>query len=107
MDDGSFRPDGHGAYTSVSVPGSPSPAYLVVTIARRLLNEGHAVDLPAGYDVETLGRMAWILGTYDVPQRVSARQAAELRAMAASVNSGYFDILPPSERAATTHVLRA
>jgi hypothetical protein len=70
------------AYVTRSEPNDLSPLYVVVVAARRLLKDGHLVDLPEGYDRDVLDRIAWLTGEYGVRVNVSARQADEVNQIA-------------------------
>lgn len=107
FDEGLFRRDGHGDFTSVSRPGSPSPAYRVVAAARRALIRHIAIILPEGYDRFVLEDACWILGDHDARRRVSAGQASELVQLAEQLlkaEGGTF--LTIVEREAATELIK-
>ena len=106
FDTGSFHPDGHGDYTSISQPGSPSPAYIVAKAARRLIDGGVTVELPSKYTAETLDIITWTLGYYDVPKRVTALQADELRQIASVLYANHNTLLQADERTAVIRLQR-
>ena len=71
-----FRPDGCGAYTSRGGGGFIScPPYVIADIASGL---NGLIDLPEGYDRETLEQVKAITGWTDRDVRISPRQALEL-----------------------------
>lgn len=87
-------------YVSRSEPGDPSPLYVVVTAARRLLKDGRQVDLPQGYDLEALNQVAWITGERGARVNVSARQADEVNQIACTLEQQHQDVLTLAEREA-------
>ncbi len=76
-----FRRDGD-AFVSHTVDHiARSPVYVIASIARVLVKAGEPLDLPEGYDAETLDRIAWSTGSYGRDVSVSGRQADELAAI--------------------------
>lgn len=59
-----------------------SPVFMVATTAANILNSGGQVELPEGYDLESLSSITWLTGQCDVDVRVSPRQADEVLAIA-------------------------
>lgn len=88
------------AYVSRSEPNDLSPLYVVVVAARRLLKDGYTVDLPEGYDLDTLHQVAWLTGEYGVRVNVSARQADEVNQIAHTLEERHRDRLTLAEREA-------
>jgi hypothetical protein len=88
------------AYVTRSEPFDLSPLYVVVVAARRLLKDGYEVDLPEGYDLDTLHRIAWLTGEYGVRVNVSARQADEVNQLARTLERQHSDALTLAEHEA-------
>lgn len=66
-------------YQSCSVdPWTLSPAYVVAATAKQLLDEGHHIDLPDGYTIDTLKQITYHTGAYGKQITISNRQAQEL-----------------------------
>jgi len=70
----SFRPDGHGGFVSRNGGAFIScPPYVIAKAA-----SGRALELPDGYDEDTLERVMAITGWVEQDVYISGRQAHEL-----------------------------
>lgn len=102
---GSLTPDGHGDYISTHQPSSPSPAYTVASAARRLMEQGHTLTLPDGYNLDSIKSMTWWLGYYDTPVRITARHHQELLDIARELHNNHNTDLHADERTAIGRLL--
>lgn len=74
----SFRPDGHGGFISCN-DGWPisCPPFVIAVIAGNRVEPG-TLELPEGYDADTLEQVKAITGWTGRDVYISARQAGEL-----------------------------
>lgn len=101
-----FHRDGNAGYVSYSEgTWNMSPVYKVASAADRLIEDGHQVALPEGYDAETLGRIRWATGFYEQQVNVSDRQGNEVAQIARTLEADHGAELTPAERKAVGEVL--
>lgn len=75
----SFRTANHGAFVARTEDYTTSnPAYKIASIATNRVIETANLDLPGGYDKETLRDVAGMAGYVDNDISISGRQAEEL-----------------------------
>ena len=106
----SFRADGHGGFTSRN-DGWPisCPPFVVAVIAGNRTEPG-TLELPEGYDADTLEQVKAITGWAGRDVYISGRQAAELAQIGRQILALSEDQISPPlgyfERMSVEHLIR-
>ena len=101
-----FRPDGDAFVSHTVDHVTRSPVYVIASIAKMLVEAGEPVELPEGYDAETLDRISLTTGSYGQDVSVSGRQADEMAAIGRQLLGRYGGRLAEGDRAAVMWLIQ-
>ena len=94
-----FRPNGDAFVSHTISHITRSPVYVIASLAKMLVEAGESVELPEGYDAETLDRISLTTGSYGQDVSVSGRQADEMAAIGRQLLGRFGDRLTEADRA--------
>lgn len=107
MKDRTFRRTTAGFYSNMVSHDQPSPIYVIASVAHRLIENGHNVTLPVGYDSGILDHVTNLMGFYDKDVLVSTRQVLEFAQIGRVLLDEFPGELDPTQSAAISLLLKA